>query len=102
MGRAPKGGASLSVTVLTELRHVNGAATKLCGRTIHFEAVHVGRRRRNGRRRGLRCRGHARTGADITPAMLAHIAFLRENESPAAALRRRSAKMLRNKKMPPN
>jgi len=44
----------------------------------------------------------ARTGADITPAVLAHIAFLRDNEAPAAALRRRSAKMLRNKKMPRN
>ena len=44
----------------------------------------------------------ARTGADITPAVLAHIAFLRDNESPATALRRGTEKMLRNKKVPPN
>ena len=44
----------------------------------------------------------ARTGADITEAVLAQIAFQRDNESPAAAFRRGTEKMLRNKKVPWN
>jgi len=40
MGRAPKGGASLSVILLTELRHVNGAAAKLYA--LSFTSAHLG------------------------------------------------------------
>ncbi len=39
MGRAPEGGASLFVILLTRLTHVNGSAPELCKPHIHFEAV---------------------------------------------------------------
>jgi hypothetical protein len=42
MGRAPKGGASLPVILLTQLTHVNGGAAELCGPPSHIRAAENG------------------------------------------------------------
>jgi hypothetical protein len=86
MGRAPKGGASLPVILLTRLTHVNGGAAELCGPPGHIHAAESG------------ADGRSRFGDSDRPAGTCPERRLGASQP----LRICSAKMLRNIKMPQN